>query len=73
MSIPNDPDGQNADRERWAYAAMMAFQRETGTDEEDILADLLCDLQHWASRNQVDFDAELRRANMHFEAETGEE
>ena len=70
--IPNDPDGMNADRERWAYAALQAFRRETRTDEDDALADLLCDLQHWASRNGVDFDAEMRRADMHFEAETGE-
>ena len=70
QAIPPDPDGMNAERERWAYCAMLAFQRQTLTDDGDLLADLLCDLQHWASRNGFDFDNELRRANLHFEEET---
>lgn len=64
--------GMNADRERRAYAALQAYRRETRTDEDDALADLLCDLQHWASRNGYCFQSELERADMYFEAETGE-
>lgn len=62
----------NADRAELAAAALRHFQRTTGTDYEDVLSDLLCDLMHWASENNFDFDAALCRARGHYEAEFAE-
>ena len=45
----------------------------TGTDYEDALGDLLCDLMHWSDRSNFDFEAALSRARMHYEAETTED
>jgi hypothetical protein len=61
----------NDSRARWAGAAVSVFMKETGTDQEDAMADLLADLMHWADRNQYDFDAALERARLHYHAETG--
>jgi len=69
-TLPPDPDGLNDDRAHWASAALHCFQRETGTDDDDALCDLLCDLMHWSDRNYFDFDAALFRARMHYDAET---
>jgi hypothetical protein len=71
--LPPDPDGQNNDRAEWAAAALRYFQCTTGTDYDDAICDLLCDLMHWCDRNKSDFDAELSRARMHYEAETTNE
>lgn len=68
--LPGDPENMNSDRASWASAALREFQRVTGTDDEDRLGDLLCDLMHWCDRNDLDFDAALSRARMHYEAET---
>lgn len=62
----------NADRAKWAEAALRHFQRATGADREDALGDLICDLMHWASANNFDFDAALHRARGHYEAEVDE-
>jgi len=35
------------------------------------VTDLLCNLMHLADRNATDFDADLARARMHYECETG--
>ena len=69
-SLPPDPEGTTDSRASWAEAAIIAFQRETGTDREDALADLLGDLHHWADRNGQDFDAQLDRAQQHYAEET---
>jgi len=66
-----DPDGYNIDRVAWAAVALAAFQKATGTDDEDAVADLLCDLMHFCA-GHADFARELRRACGNFEAETGE-
>jgi hypothetical protein len=71
--LPPDADGMNNDRASWAGIAIKAFIAETGTDEEDVLTDLLADLMHWADRNNYDMDAALERARGHYEAETGGE
>jgi hypothetical protein len=68
--LPPDPENRNDERAAWAEAALNVFRRETGTDIEDALADLLCDLMHCADRKNWDFEAELERARMHYEAET---
>ena len=54
--LPPDPDNMNADRAEWAAAALRHFQCTTGTDYEDALGDLLCDLMHWCDRNNFDFE-----------------
>jgi hypothetical protein len=72
-NLPPDPDNMNGSRAEWAGAALSAFMRETGTDQEDALVDLLADLMHWADRNGYDFDAALERARGHYEAETAAE
>ena len=68
--LPPDPEGMNDKRAAWAGTALAAFMKETGTEDEDALGDLLCDLMHWCDRNNYDFDAALDRARGHYEAET---
>ena len=68
-----DLEKMNDDRAEWAGAALRHFQCTTGTDYEDTLTDLLGDLMHWADRNGVDFNDELARARMHYEAEIAPE
>jgi hypothetical protein len=70
VKLPPDPEDKNEERALWAGLAVSAFQYETNTDDEDALADLLCDLMHWADRRAFDFDAELQRARVHYVAET---
>lgn len=36
------------------------------SDDETILGDLLCDLQHWAQFRNVDFGQAMDQANYHF-------
>jgi hypothetical protein len=72
-NLPPDPDGKNDSRAEWAGAALSAFIKETGTDQEDALGDLLSDLMHWCDRNNYDFEAALDRARGHYEAETAGE
>jgi hypothetical protein len=69
-TLPPDPDNMNDRRARLAGAALSTFMKETGTDQEDALADFLADLMHWADRNNQAFDAALDRARFHYEAET---
>ena len=78
--LPPDPEGKNGDRAEWAGRAISAFQIQTGTDFDDALKDLLCDLMHWCDRTtfedgetRIDFDAALATARMHYEAETAAE
>jgi hypothetical protein len=71
--IPPDPDDQNDDRSDWAEAALVTFAEQTGTDEEDAVADLLCDLMHFCDRHGLEFRDELARGEGNYEEETGEE
>lgn len=68
--LPPDPDGQNDERAAWAHTALLAFQNETGTDDEDLLADLLADLLHWCDRHGYSFEDELHRARGMYHDET---
>ena len=70
--LPPDPDGMNDDRASWAEIALHAFQAATGTDREDAVSDLICDLMHLCDRDGElgDFDAQVERARGHYEAET---
>ena len=72
INLPPDPEGKNADRAAWADEAIRCFQSTTGTDWEDAVADLLCDLMHLCDREAFKFEKELDRARMHYEAETTE-
>jgi hypothetical protein len=67
---PPDPEKMNDSRAEWAAASLRHFQSCTGTDFDDALSDLLCDLMHWSDRNGFDFDGQLTRARTHYEAET---
>ena len=68
--LPPDPEKLNANRARWAAIVLAEFQRQTGSDAEDAVSDLLADLMHWCDRFGQDFNAELRRARNHYGAET---
>jgi hypothetical protein len=63
MTILTEPT--NSDRAAWAEEALIAFCRLTGSNHEDALGDLLCDLMHWADENHLNFDAMLTRAHEH--------
>ena len=66
-------DPENKDRAEWAMNAIEAFQAITGTDGEDAVCDLLCDLMHCCDLYgdaYGDFDEGLRRGRYHYEAET---
>lgn len=67
---PPDPEDMNPARADWANVALAAFRVKTGTDAEDALSDLLCDLMHWADYNGEDFEVQYARARGHYEDET---
>lgn len=68
--LPPDPDELNDDRACWAGKSVRAFQEATGTDDGDVLCDLLADLMHWSDRNKYDFTAALIHARDYYQAET---
>ena len=68
--IPPDPENMNDDRAEWAAASLRHFQCTTGTDYDDALCDLLCDLMHWCDRHEFEFESALSRARNHYAAET---
>ena len=55
-----------------ADAALKAYMSRTSCGCEDCLADLLCDLMHWADEAGVDFAGEFRRARFHYCAEVAD-
>jgi hypothetical protein len=69
-TLPPDPENRNDERSEWAESALLTFQKMTGVDDDDALADLLCDLMHLADRKGWHFEAEMERAQAHYEAET---
>lgn len=64
-----DIDGMNADRSEWARQAVEAFQCAVGTDDEDAVGDLLCNLMHFCYDTSQDFSALVERARKHYTAE----
>ena len=48
-----------AERAASADAALKAYMSRTSCDCEDCLADLLCDLMHWADKCRFSFAEEL--------------
>jgi hypothetical protein len=72
--LPPDPDNKNDERADWANKSIGLFMIVTGTDYEDALADLLCDMMHWADRGRdQDFEVALGRARGMYEEETRED
>jgi hypothetical protein len=59
-----------AERAASADAALKAYMSRTSCDCEDCLADLLCDLIHWADKCGIGFEGELYRARSHYASET---
>jgi hypothetical protein len=55
-----------AERAASADAALTAYMSRTSCDCEDCLADLLCDLMHWADKARLNFPEEFRRARFHY-------
>lgn len=69
--LPADPEGMNDDRAEWALEALARFMQITGTDREDAVSDLLCDLMHLADREGGEtFARSLERAQLHYDEET---
>lgn len=60
--LPPDPEEMNDKRAAWAASALAHFQLKTGTDDEDALHDLLCNLRHWADRAGENFEEVLNGA-----------
>lgn len=60
----------NRERAAWAEEAILDLCSATGCDLDDSLADLLCDLMHWAAFRSRNFDKALDQARLHFEQES---
>jgi hypothetical protein len=60
----------NVDRAAWAGVAAAKFQAITGSDDEDVVCDLVCDLMHLAIALGQDPFAQVRRGIGHYIAET---
>lgn len=65
-----DPDGMNDIRTECGGHDIKSIMDETGTELDNALPDILANLMHWASANNVDFTAELVRAGTNFKTET---
>jgi hypothetical protein len=63
----------NAERAASADAALKAYMSRTSCDCEDCLADLLCDLMHWADKARFNFAEEFRRGYFHYRVELADE
>lgn len=70
-SIIEDDDSETPQTFIWAEYALVAFESQTGSERDVALGDLLCDLMHWADRNNQDFEAAHARATGHYRIETG--
>lgn len=63
----------NLSRANWAEAAVAEHARGSGADEEEKavqVIDLICNLQHYCRRLEINFDEVLNAARMHFQDET---
>ena len=56
----------NAERAASADAALLAYMNRTHCSCEDCIADLICDLMHWADKARLNFPAEFRRARFDY-------
>ena len=63
----------NKMRARWAEAALEQHQKrlhEQKTTKGDMVAELICNLNHWSDVNGVDFSEALENAGRLYEEET---
>lgn len=62
----------NKDRAAWAESALKEFMEITGTEQENAVSDLLCDLMHLCEQNPAyeNFTEELGRAQRAFATES---
>lgn len=69
----------NKTRAQWALESLEVFATNTSSlgnllaDPHEVLSDLLCNLEHWANQNDVNFDDCVARGNGHFLVEFEEE
>jgi hypothetical protein len=74
---PNDPESpeyqdMNGQRSGWAQAGLMAYAAATGSDLQDLIADLIGDLGHFCDRHGLDLRHELDRGEEMYRFETQE-
>lgn len=71
---PEDPKGEglNDDRSGWAEAALREFAMQTGSDLEDLVADLMGDLAHFCDRVGLDWQEQVQRGRLFYEEETAD-
>lgn len=60
---------RNEMRASWAQQGLDAFQLACRTDDDDAIADLICNLLHLARERGLDPLAELSRAQRNWEGE----
>jgi len=66
----NRPDPTNRNRAEWAALAVRRFAEITGSDlYEEAIMDLLVDLRHLCSRESLDWEYILHKANLHYREE----
>lgn len=68
--MPPDPDEMNVKRALWVERAIEQFRKDTRTDLEDALADLLADMGHYCDRTGESLQKCIERAKYHYDAET---
>lgn len=69
---PENFDLTNNERAGYALAGLLGFVGTCSTDDEDLVADFLCDLMHLMDRmpkTYGSFDEQLQRARNNYEAE----
>lgn len=59
------------DRVAWADTALRFYRIMATSTPDDMLADLLTDLMHWADANAIDFALAQSRADVSHHIETG--
>lgn len=66
----------NLERAAWAESAVDAFQIETGTDDENAVADLLCNIMHlcrFEPQKYGEFEDQLERARANHAGEVADD
>lgn len=66
----------NFKRAGWAKTALNLFQHDTGTDNEDAIADLVCNLMHlckFEPDKYGDFEEQMERGKRNFEGEVNDD
>ncbi len=56
----------NLQRAACVEQAIIVYREHTGTNQEDVLADLLCDLMHWSDAKAENFGAALISARANY-------